>query len=81
MGRILRLFGNRLSEIRFQLKDNMAKAIQIIKRLREPSTWAGIAALGLIVGLPAGTLDALGQVLGAVAAVAAIALPESKAAE
>lgn len=59
----------------------MAKAIKIISRLREPSTWAGLSALGLIVGLPAGTLDALGQVLGAVAAVAAIVLPETTKAE
>lgn len=57
----------------------MAKAMNIIHRLREPSTWAGLSALGLIVGLPVGTLDALGQVLGAVAAVAAIVLPETKA--
>ncbi len=48
----------------------------IIKRIKEPSTWAGLAALGLIFGLPPGTVDALGQVLGGVAALAAIALPE-----
>jgi hypothetical protein len=48
----------------------------ILKRIKEPSTWAGLAALGLIFGLPPGTVEALGQVLGGVAALAAIALPE-----
>jgi len=48
----------------------------IIKRMKEPSTWAGLSALGLIFGLPAGSVEALGQVLGGVAALAAIALPE-----
>lgn len=48
----------------------------IIKRIKEPSTWAGLAALGVIFGLPPGTVEAVGQVLGGVAALAAIALPE-----
>jgi hypothetical protein len=48
----------------------------IIKRLREPSTWAGISALGLIFGLPPGTVEAVGQIVGGIAAIAAIALPE-----
>lgn len=51
----------------------------ILKRLREPSTWAGLSALGLIFGLPAGTVDALGQVLGGVAALASIFIPEQAA--
>lgn len=50
--------------------------IHIIKRLKEPSTWAGIAALGVLFGLPAGTVEALGQVVGGVAALAAIVIPE-----
>ena len=53
------------------------KAIAILKRLREPSTWAGIAALGLIFGLPAGTIEAVGQIIGGVAALGAIVLPEA----
>lgn len=49
----------------------------IIKRLREPSTWAGISALGLIFGLPPGSIEAVGQIVGGIAAIAAIALPEN----
>lgn len=53
------------------------KWLSIINRLREPSTWAGISALGLIIGLPPGTIDAVGAIVGGVAALGAIALPES----
>ncbi len=54
------------------------KFVHILSRLREPSTWAGISALGLLFGLPPGTFEALGQVVGGAAALAAILLPESK---
>lgn len=54
------------------------KAIRLIQRLREPSTWAGIAALGLIFGLPPGTIELVGQVVGGVAGLAAIILPEHR---
>lgn len=57
------------------------KAISILKRIREPSTWAGIAALGLIFGLPPGTIEAVGQVIGGVAALGAIFLPEAERGE
>ena len=56
----------------------MIKIASILQRIREPSTWAGLAALGLLVGLPAGAVDAVGQLLGGVAALAAIALPEGE---
>jgi hypothetical protein len=52
------------------------KAINLLHRLREPSTWAGISALGLIFGLPPGTLDLVGQIIGGVAGLGAIFLPE-----
>lgn len=52
------------------------KWLSIINRLREPSTWAGISALGLIIGLTPGTIDAVGAIVGGVAALGAIALPE-----
>lgn len=55
----------------------MNKAIAIFKRLKEPSTWAGIAALGVIFGLPPGTIEAAGQIIGGVAALGAIFLPEA----
>lgn len=57
------------------------KALNIIKRMREPSTWAGIAALGLLFGLPPGTIEAVGQVIGGVAALAAIVMPEAPKAD
>jgi hypothetical protein len=54
------------------------KALQLIHRLREPSTWAGVAALGLIFGLPPGTIELVGQIVGGIAGLAAIVLPESR---
>lgn len=48
----------------------------ILKRLREPSTWAGFAALGVLFGLPPGTVELAGQVVGGVAGLAAIFLGE-----
>jgi lauroyl/myristoyl acyltransferase len=49
---------------------------KVLSRLREPSTWAGISVLGLVFGLPEGTVQALGQVVGGVAALGAIYLGE-----
>jgi hypothetical protein len=57
------------------------KALRLIQRLREPSTWAGIAALGLIFGLPHGTIEAVGQIIGGAAALGAIFLPEGNKGE
>lgn len=53
----------------------------IIKRLKEPSTWAGISALGLIFGLPPGTVDLVGQIVAGVAGLAAIFMAEAPKAE
>lgn len=52
------------------------KFMNIITRIKEPSTWAGIAALGMLVGLPPGTIDAVGQLIGAAGAIGAILLKE-----
>jgi len=52
------------------------KFLNILNRFREPSTWAGISALGLIFGLPPGTIELVGQVIGGVAGIAAIVMPE-----
>lgn len=49
-----------------------------LKRLREPSTWAGIAALGALVGLPAETVGLVGQVVMGAAGLAAVLLPERR---
>lgn len=52
----------------------MKKAI--INRLKEPSTWAGLAVLGTVFGLPPGTVDAVGMVVGGLASLVAIFAPE-----
>lgn len=57
------------------------KLKNILSRLREPSTWAGFAALGLVFGLPPGTVELVGQIVGGVAGLAAILLPEHAKAE
>lgn len=54
------------------------KLSNFLRRLREPSTWAGISVLSALFGLPPGTIDALGQVVAGVGAIVAIALPEAK---
>lgn len=48
----------------------------IFDRLKEPSTWAGLSVLGLVFGLPPGTVELIGQVLGGAAGLAAIVLKE-----
>lgn len=50
----------------------------IAQRLREPSSMAGIAALAFLFGVPAGATEAVVQIVGGVAALAAIVLPEKK---
>ncbi len=51
---------------------------RIRRSLRQPSTWAGLSAIGLIFGLPPGTIDALGQLLAGVGAVAAVLMDEGQ---
>lgn len=48
----------------------------ILNRLREPSTWAGFAALGALLGIPAETVGLVGQVAMGVGGLAAIVLTE-----
>lgn len=50
----------------------------ILNRIKEPSTWAGLSMLGVVFGLPPGTIEAVGQVAGGIAALVAIFLPEVK---
>lgn len=48
----------------------------ILNRLREPSTWAGLSVLGVLFGLPPGTIDLAGQVIGGIAGLVSIVLAE-----
>lgn len=58
----------------------MSPFIQFIfARLREPSSLAAISALGLLFGLPPGTVDLAAQVVGGIAGLAAIAVAERPA--
>lgn len=56
------------------MKQRLLRLLQI--RTKEPSTWAGLAALGLVLGLPAGTIETAGQIMAGVAGMIAIILPE-----
>lgn len=48
------------------------------KRLREPSTMAGLSVLGALAGLPPGTVDLAVQVGAGLAGLAAVLMPEAK---
>lgn len=50
----------------------------ILKRLREPSTWAGLAALGVAFGINPDLITATGQVVVGAGGIAAILLSEKK---
>lgn len=47
-----------------------------LNRLREPSTWAAISALGVLFGVPAGTVDLVTQVVVGVAGLAGVVLKD-----
>lgn len=49
---------------------------KMLQRFREPSTWAGLSALAVVFGVPPGTADVIVQAVAAVAAAAAVLLPE-----
>lgn len=62
----------------------MFKVINVLQRIKEPSTWAGLAVLLAVFGVPALHVEVLGQAINALAALAgaaAVFLPESKPAE
>lgn len=46
-----------------------------LKRLKEPSSWAGLAALAVLFGVPAETANVVVQAVGAVAGAAAVLIP------
>lgn len=54
---------------------------RFVNRLREPSTMAGLSALALIFGAPAGLSDAAVQAAAGLAGVLAVLLPEKSAAK
>jgi hypothetical protein len=52
----------------------------VIARIKEPSTWTALGAIGLLLGLPPGTMDAMHMIVGGVAALVGVLLPEGKSA-
>jgi|GEM_PF-2524824 len=48
----------------------------LVARLREPSTWTALSAIGILYGLPSGTVDAVAQIVGGVLALAGVLMPE-----
>lgn len=48
------------------------------RRLKEPSTWIGLSVLATIVGVPPGTIAVASKVIGAIGAIAGVAIPENR---
>lgn len=48
----------------------------LFARIKEPSTWTAIGAIGFMFGLPPGTIDAVHGVFVGLAALGGIFLPE-----
>jgi hypothetical protein len=53
----------------------------VLRRLKEPSTLAGISVIGVLFGLPPGTIETGAAAVSAVASVFAIFLPENSTAQ
>ena len=49
----------------------------ILKRIKEPSTWAGLGLLVSFFGVPPGTLELIQQVAVGVAGLVAVFAPEA----
>lgn len=60
-------------------KQTMIKTL--LNRMKEASTWAGLAIIAQFVPLEVGELQVIWEALAALAAVAAIFIPEGKAEE
>lgn len=58
----------------------ISTATYVARRLREPSTLAALSALGVLAGLPPGTVDLALQLFVGAAGLAAIALPDKPSA-
>lgn len=50
----------------------------ILERLRQPSTQVGLSAIGVLVGLPPGTIDLVGQIIVAGVALVGVLTDEKK---
>lgn len=50
----------------------------IAARMREPSTLAGLSVIGVLFGLPPGTVDTVGACIAGAAAIGAAVIPDSK---
>ncbi len=57
---------------------NGVKTQIVVDRLREPSTWAGIAALAAMFGVNIEVANAVVQAIVGIAGIAAIVLKEGK---
>lgn len=53
------------------------KIMYVVKRLKEPSTLAGLGVLAVLFGVPPGTVDVLVQAGAAVLGAAAVLIPEA----
>lgn len=51
---------------------------KFVARMQEPSTWAGLSALAMLLGVPSSTVDLTAKAAGAVLALGAVFLPEKK---
>lgn len=51
----------------------------VIQRLREPSTWAGIAAAAVAVGANPDKVNVMAQAVAGILSALAVFLPEKKA--
>lgn len=50
----------------------------VFKRMKEPSTWAGLGIIAAMLGVPPGTFELVTQIGLGVAGLFAVALPETK---
>lgn len=53
------------------------KALAVLERLREPSTWAGLCGLGVLLGASVEQVQAVAHAGAAVAGLLAVVLSES----
>jgi len=49
----------------------------VLKRLKEPSTWAGLAGFAVLFGVDPIKANVIAQAVGGVAAALAVVLPEA----